>query len=89
MHAAGFSNTGCSLWHEFVGASYRCDPEKKLLRFVFHNKNYRRKMQKIKLIRMESEESKIHKNNTFYVDKTKGEIECYPIERKLYMQYGK
>ena len=32
---------------------------------------------------MESEESKIHKNNTFYVDKTKGEIECYPIERKL------
>ena len=41
------------------------------------------KCKKIKLIRMESEESKIHKNNTFYVDKTKGEIECYPIERKL------
>ena len=41
------------------------------------------KCKKIKLIRMESEERKIHKNNTFYVDKTKGEIECYPIERKL------
>ena len=41
------------------------------------------KCKKIKLIRMESEESKINKNNTFYVDKTKGEIECYPIERKL------
>ena len=41
------------------------------------------KCKTIKLVRMESEESKIHKNNTFYVDKTKGEIECYPIERKL------
>ena len=37
----------------------------------------------IKLIRMESENSKIHENSTFYINKNKGVIECYPIERKL------
>ena len=37
----------------------------------------------IKLVRMEASKSKIYPNTTFYVDKKNGEIECYPIERKL------
>lgn len=37
----------------------------------------------IKLVRMEANKSKIYPNTTFYVDKKNGEIECYPIERKL------
>ena len=37
----------------------------------------------IKLVKMEASKSKIYPNTTFYVDKKNGEIECYPIERKL------
>lgn len=37
----------------------------------------------IKIIRMDSENSRIPPNGTFYIDKQKNEIECYPIERKI------
>ena len=37
----------------------------------------------IKIIRMDSENNRIPPNGTFYIDKQKNEIECYPIERKI------
>ena len=37
----------------------------------------------IKIIRMDAENSRIPPNGTFYIDKQKNEIECYPIERKI------
>ncbi len=37
----------------------------------------------IKMIRMNSEDSKIPEKSTFFIDKEKKELECYPIERKM------
>ena len=37
----------------------------------------------IKLVRMDDENSRIPENGTFFIDKEKKEIECYPIERKI------
>ena len=37
----------------------------------------------IKIIKMNDNTSKIPQNGTYFIDKTKKEIECYPIERKL------
>ncbi len=37
----------------------------------------------IKLVRMDDKNSQIPENRTFFIDKNKKEIECYPIERKI------
>ena len=37
----------------------------------------------IKIIKMNDNTSKIPQNGTYFIDKAKKEIECYPIERKL------
>ena len=37
----------------------------------------------IKLVRMDSENSRIPKHGTFFIDTKNKELECYPIERKM------
>lgn len=41
------------------------------------------KCKSIKMIKMNSKNSKISENGTFFIDKENGIIQCYPIERKL------